>query len=353
MRTSLDDTPSRNDVLKFLFESSSYGNLGLFIGAGFSKAMFASDEENIALSWGDLLEAVSKKMEVKPSTFKREGRSYPEMASALCIAHAKKTGGSFADSLSQLKLHICDATAWYPHEIDRNKYSSYLMDIDPTWIITTNYDQIIECLLAGTSISLGPNDSFISRKGITPIFHLHGVRTHPEELIIAQEDYVALFRPQEYRQIRLALAMKESTTCLLGYGLGDVNVLTALDWSRNVYEEGDGGYPHEVIQILRQKNPEPDPYRLSNRILVLEVSEISTFFDEYSVTHKAMKADQEKEKKKLKEITKIFKDSKSEYVSKFIEDEKWRRTVLKVLAKYSIDVIAEFEIFFVKALGTC
>ena len=59
-----------------------------------------------------------------------------------------------------------------------------------------------------------------------------------------------LFRPSQYRQIRLALTIKESTTCLLGYSLGDVNVLTALDWSKNVFRESKGNYPHEVVQIL-------------------------------------------------------------------------------------------------------
>src|SRR5271166_1652654 len=52
---------------------------------------------------------------------------------------------------------------------------------------------------------------------------------------------------------------KESTTCLLGYGLGDVNVLTALDWSKNVYEKEHGDYPHEVIQIVRTKAPRSSP----------------------------------------------------------------------------------------------
>ena len=350
MRTSLGDLPSRSDVLEFLFEASRYGNLGLFIGAGFSKALFASDEENIALSWGDLLKAASKKMGMSFSKFNRAGRSYPEVASALCAAHAKKTGGSFAVSLSMLKRALSESTAWYPHEPERSKYSSYLRELAPAWIITTNYDQILECLLPGTSVSLGPNDSFLSRKGITPIFHLHGVRTHPEELIIAQEDYVALFRPQEYRQIRLALAMKESTACLLGYGLGDVNVLTALDWSKNVYEEGDGAYPHEVIQVLRQKNPETEPYRLGNRILVVEVSEISSFFDEYAEAIDGLQAVQRKQGRRRAQIAKIFKEAKPENVNRFIEDEEWRRKVLQTFAKNSVQFVAEFEIFLVKTL---
>lgn len=65
MKTTLGDSPSRIEVLKFLFESSTYGNLGLFIGAGFSKAVFSYEEDEVALSWGDLLVAASKAMGVE------------------------------------------------------------------------------------------------------------------------------------------------------------------------------------------------------------------------------------------------------------------------------------------------
>jgi hypothetical protein len=85
-KSTLDDSPSRSEVLEFLFESSTYGNLGLFIGAGFSKAVFAYEEEEVALSWGDLLVKVSKSMGVElGKKSNREGKSYPELASLLVL----------------------------------------------------------------------------------------------------------------------------------------------------------------------------------------------------------------------------------------------------------------------------
>jgi hypothetical protein len=35
----LPEKPTREDVLTFIASSTGYGNLGLFIGAGFSKAV--------------------------------------------------------------------------------------------------------------------------------------------------------------------------------------------------------------------------------------------------------------------------------------------------------------------------
>ena len=45
----LSDNPTRDDVLSFIFTSSTYGNLGIFIGSGFSMAVLNDDEE-IALT---------------------------------------------------------------------------------------------------------------------------------------------------------------------------------------------------------------------------------------------------------------------------------------------------------------
>jgi hypothetical protein len=253
------------------------------------------------------------------------------------------------ESLAELRRTLSAATAWYPAEPERSEYAQYLRALAPSWIVTTNYDQVLECLLSGRSISLGPNDAFSSPKGVIPIFHLHGARTAPEDIIIAQEDYVSLFRPAEYRQIRLALTIKESTTCLLGYGLGDVNVLTALDWSKNVYEKEHGDYPHEVIQILWAKHPKPDPYRSKDGIVIVEVAEISEFCKEY-VTAETERAKERKLKaQKIKEIAEFLAASEAGAIQRFIDDHSWRRSVLKVLAKFNVEVVREFESF----IGAC
>ena len=56
---SKDDDIARQsnplEALQFISAAASYGNLGLFIGAGLSKAVL-NDVNEIALSWGQLLE---------------------------------------------------------------------------------------------------------------------------------------------------------------------------------------------------------------------------------------------------------------------------------------------------------
>jgi hypothetical protein len=294
---SLPEVPTRTEVLTFISKSASYGNLGLFVGAGFSKAVLNDPMMKIALSWGELLEQAAKKLGVNYEEINKVGVGYPDIASAICKAHSNAVAGKYEISLSELKREIAALTAWYPDQQKRNIFANYLQDLSPAWIITTNYDLVIEGLLMGRSMPLGPNDSLSSRKGIIPVFHLHGRRTNPEEIIIAQEDYVTLFRPTEYRQIKLALTIKESTTLLIGYGLGDVNVLTALDWSRNVFKAAETTYPSDVIQILWTESPKETPYRDKNGMVIFETEDLSAFFDEFKVVRehqlKQEKANQE------------------------------------------------------------
>ncbi len=177
------------------------------------------------------------------------------------------------------------------------------------------------------------------------MFHLHGVRTNPDEIIIVQEDYVGLFRPTEYRQIKLALMIKESTMLILGYGLGDVNVLTALDWSKNVFKGEPKSYPNEVIQIVRKNNPREDPYRDRNSIIVLEANSLQSFFDEYAGI-RAGELEKDKEiRHNLAKLSEELDRPGESMIEKFIDDETYRAQVLKTLSTFPNDLVSGFISF--------
>ncbi len=338
----LDENPTREELLRYISTSTSYGNLGLFVGAGFCKAILNDGVDDIALSWGQLLERSAAQLEVDYNAIPKEGASYPEIASRICQAFADSKHKSFSQGVSRLKRAIASLTCWYPDREKRKQFGAYLDALSPAWVITTNYDLVIESLLTGKSIPLGPNDLLTNPRGIVPVYHLHGVRTNPEEIIITQEDYVSLFRPNEYRQIKLALTVKESTTLLIGYGLGDVNVLTALDWSNNVFLSEKRDYPHEVIQVLRKENPKKSPYRDRNGILVLEASDLVGFFEEYILIRAEEKKKEEEDNNKLLELSKQLADPKENLVERFIDDEKYRRNVIRILSRFPIHLVSGF-----------
>ncbi|MHB1116846.1 SIR2 family NAD-dependent protein deacylase [Sideroxydans sp.] len=350
MTFHLSESPTRKEVLRFISDAASYGNLGAFIGAGFSKAVLNDADNEIALSWGDLLEKAAGKLGVDYGAIWKIGVGYPEIASSICKQHSESKECPYAYSLRQLKREIAALTSWYPDKEKREVFSKYLECLSPAWIITTNYDMVIESLLTGRSIPLGPNDSLSSPNGVIPVFHLHGLRTSPEEIIISQEDYVSLFRPSEYRQIKLALTIRESTTLLLGYGLGDVNVLTALDWSKNVFKGGEATYPNDAIQLLRKDNPNENPYRDKNGIVIVEAANIIDFFEEFTDVRKEGLMEKEKEQASLKRIADILDEPDGEMIEKFIDDEKFRSEILKALSKFSIHLVSGFVSFLNKCI---
>jgi hypothetical protein len=103
---TLPTEPVREAVLKFLSDSASYGNLGLFIGAGFSKAVLNDGINDVALSWGDLLHRASDVLGVDYGALPKEGVSFPEIASRICAAYAEAKAVLFSQALSELKAAI-------------------------------------------------------------------------------------------------------------------------------------------------------------------------------------------------------------------------------------------------------
>ena len=65
---------------------------------------------------------------------------------------------------------------------------------------------------------------------------------------------------------------------MIGYALGDLNVITAVDWANNVYTNTSGEYDFPIVQLLYTDNPKQDPYVEQNGIVIFEVSDISKFF---------------------------------------------------------------------------
>lgn len=322
----LPEVATRQQLLTHISLSSIYGNLCLFIGAGFSKELVGGE----ALSWGQLLQRATSELDMEFDFTNPDliGTGYPEIASSICRKHSSVNALSVSQSTAVLKEKIAELTCWYPTDQKKILYAEHLANLAPAWVITTNYDLVIESLLPGGSITIGPDQPLVFPKGRTPVYHLHGVRTYPDKIVLCREDYTALFRPNEYRQIKLALTLKESTTVLLGYGLGDDNVLTAFDWSKNVFDEEVKGYPNEVIQVVRVANPKADPYRGHNGAIILEVSGLESFFEELMPIVVRQRQAEDDLNKKLHSIRDLMVTTPHAAVVKFVDEKEFRDITL-------------------------
>ncbi|TWR92133.1 SIR2 family protein [Pseudomonas saxonica] len=320
---------TREEVIHYLASSSIYGNLCLFVGAGFSKELVGDE----ALSWGELLMRAAHLLDIDFdfSDMKLIGTGYPEIASLICREYCVSKGVDLKESILQLKEKVAELTCWYPKDEKKKLYASHIDLLDPAWVVTTNYDLVIESLLPGRSVTIGPDQPLVFPKGRTPVYHLHGVRTHPEKIVLCREDYTALFRPNEYRQIKLALTLKESTTLLLGYSLGDDNVLTAFDWSRNVFDEEIKTYPSEVVQVVRMAEPRVQPYRGHNGALIIETSNLEDFFSELMPVVLKRKNNEELLSKKLDGVCDQLVKNPEDSVIKFIDNPVFRAVTLSII----------------------
>ncbi|MGG4018883.1 SIR2 family protein [Priestia megaterium] len=335
----------RKVVFERIFNSFNYGNLGMFVGAGFSRAVIG-DEFHSALSWFELIKTTSQSLDIEfPSDDKLVGVSLPELATSLCKSLAVNKSIDYNEAKSLFKNEICKLTNWLPTQEQTNKFREIMDILNPSWIITTNYDLVLETLLTGKCKSLGPNNYLSAPKNIVPIYHFHGTRLDPDSIIVTQEDYIPLFRPNEYRQSKLAMTIRESTTLVLGYGLGDMNVLSAVDWSKNIYTK-DNEYPHEIIQVVRTPLPKEEAYKDENGNLIIEMHDLEAFLNELIVF---IVEKQEKYDSKLKTLDKLiggFEAGKEQWIQRFIDDKELRLQTLRVLSQFEHHMISSYIQFF-------
>jgi hypothetical protein len=292
--------PTRAQVIRWLATASSDERLGLFVGTGFSIAA----TNNLAPSFKKLLEQTARSfglpanLDVAPFLQK----SYPQIASQLLI-ELIKTGRSPEEANSLFRRSIASLCNLMPNEKQRERFETALKLAAPSWIITTNYDLILEALMEhGRSVL--PNQSLFPSRTQVPIYHLHGHRYVPESIRITEEDYVSLLAPLDYQRLKLPLLFLESTTLLLGYALGDINVRAAMEWAQSF--RGTKGLslqpPHGVVvQALFTDAPSDQPRVGPGGEIILEINDIPDLLEEIGMESSQIDAYEEYEIQELRE----------------------------------------------------
>ncbi len=274
---------TREEIIDVLARASIQGRLGLFIGSGFSKAVTIGN----APTWLDLLEEVCGRLKLDMKKAQDGvGTTFPRIASRLVAQIEKRLikeakvevvdDGRFRKrALWKFKFEIAKITKELQVE-DRESWRQVLEDLHPAWIVTTNYDLLIEEILPHTT-TLRPSEVMSHSRGGTPVYHMHGHQEEPRAIVITEEDYTRLFRPGEYRQQKLPILIAESIVLFLGYGLGDTNILTAIDLA-SMYRTPDNT---QLVQALwTGETDEKDPYKGESKETVVEIFAIGTFFGE-------------------------------------------------------------------------
>ena len=281
---------TRDELLNHVALGAARGQFGFFVGSGFSME-YTNDS---APSFEALLRGVAADLQVgfdfdDPAQIR--GKSLSAIAADLEQARAEALAAE-ADieeppprkaahrELREAKRRRCNLSV---DEDKRAHFQAAQARLLPSWVITTNYDLVLEQLLR-RSISLGPTARVVARADAPPVLHLHGRITEPETIVVTDNDYVAALRPTSYAFFKLPVLLAESTTLLLGYGLGDVNVRQAAAWAASWPAERKRGREFEglIVQALhdRTARPDTDPERGHDGEYVLRIASIPDLLDD-------------------------------------------------------------------------
>ncbi len=322
------------------------GRLGLLVGSGFSKA-FAPN----SLTWKELLEEVSKAFEINLEKISGPNDPMPKIATNLVKEIIQTKGINLLQARSELKQKVGRICSWLPSMDVQKKIGIVLSDINPDWIITTNYDAVIETMLADRGIQLNPDDTFSVPKDYIPIFHLHGYRLFPDSLVVTEEDYLAVIRPNEYRQTKMILQFKESTVLALGYGIGDQNVQIAIDWSKNVYKNISKHVANDFIQIVWvNQSPKSEPYIDHNGIVVQEIDDLGIYLEELQAKILTTKKQIDKLKKGMSEAAKLLSEPNETGINNFIDKQTIRTDIIEKVYKAGVTSITPQVHFLSKCI---
>ena len=303
----------KEDILEKICIASRLQNLGFFIGSGFSKSLLI-DSNLPSYSWSELLQKICEEYSIDDDLFKK-GNTYPLIASSIMEIVQKKDGCNLEEATRRVKFSIAKLVNQTPKEDVINKYNNYFKNINPNWIVTTNYDNILEEVIGPTAYPILPGYLFYNTRNTLPVYHIHGSILDSQSIVITNEDYAKTMRPSDYRHIRLPILLKESTVVMIGYGIGDLNVISAIDYSKNVYT-GHSHIENSIIQLVYTDEPKDECYEKEG-IIIYEIDSIASFFNELSEYITRYKSYLGKITNNVERKQEEFISSSNDFVNKF------------------------------------
>lgn len=315
----MNKTITKESIFEKICIASRLDNLGFFIGSGFSKAIM-HDSNGFMPSWYELLKSLCNKYNIDDNIFK-DGSTYPLIASKIVESVSTFDGiKNIEDAAVKVKESIANLVNIRPNNNVIENYREIFNEITPNWIVTTNYDSIIETIIGPKAYPILPNYLFYNTKNILPVYHIHGSILEPKSIVITNDDYARMMRPSDYRHSRLPILFKESTVLMIGYALGDINVISALDYRNNVYTNSSI-LDNCIIQLVYNEKIIEEKIYVRDNIYIYEYNSLKNVFNELCEYMKKYKSTIGKITKQVDEQTKAFICDGDDYIEKFVKNE--------------------------------
>lgn len=123
-------------------------------------------------------------------------------------------------------------------------------------IITTNYDNFLECVFPDLKVYTGQEELIFSNtQNIGEIYKIHGSCEDPNSLVLTQEDYQRYNDRNAYLAAKLLTFFVEHPIIFLGYSLEDENIQKILNsMGKCLTNDNIAKLTDRLIFVLRDKN---------------------------------------------------------------------------------------------------
>lgn len=205
-----------NEDFRFLNNSMLQNELVLFVGAGASVG-------SGYLSWNDLVKDIQDKLGIKESA----GNDNTIIPQLYYNSRGKKDYNELIKSL------------FYKPDAKPNDIHEALVKINPRYIITTNYDDLIEQVFNDKGIFL----DVIEKDSDLPYSHtdhllikMHGGFKY-DNYVLKEEDYLNYSRNFTLIENYIKALFARYTILFIGYSFNDPNTKQIFSWVRSILKE--------------------------------------------------------------------------------------------------------------------
>ncbi len=193
---------------KIIKEAVSQNKLAVFVGSGVSKNSNLPD-------WGELIESLKKELNINET-------DYLKIAQLYFLAVGEAT-------------YIQNIKKYFDIKSEPNNIHKYIFDLKPKYIITTNWDTLLEQYtnMIFTKYKVVSSDKDLVSSNIDKmIIKMHG-DFNSEKFVFKEDDYINYSKNFPLIENFIKSILSTHTIIFIGYSYSDINLKYIFNWIQN------------------------------------------------------------------------------------------------------------------------
>ncbi len=196
---------------KIIKEAYNQNKLAIFVGSGVSKNSNLPD-------WGELIERLKKELGTDESDFLKVAQLY-----YLAVGEA---------------TYLQNIKGYFDVKAEPNNIHKYIFELKPKYIITTNWDKLLEQydLKNGKQYKVVSSDKDLVASNIDKmIIKMHG-DFNSDKFVFKEDDYINYSKDFPLIENFIKSVLSTHTILFIGYSYSDINIKYIAKWIQNSSE---------------------------------------------------------------------------------------------------------------------